>query len=146
MLLSVVIICHIGISFYRYRFTCFTYIRLFGDDYFSFNLAQTYTDTLSSRFDITDANRVLLLWERRTYNNFAYQFAVEHAGKDYFPPADSSYVKISQDTLTSSPTVGHLRGIRFFRDIGWQSQRMYTHATPTALWKLWISVHPGAVH
>jgi len=60
-------------------------IRLFGDDYFSVNLAQTYTDTLSSRFDITDANRFRLLWEKRTYNNFAYQFALEHAGKDYFP-------------------------------------------------------------
>ncbi len=60
-------------------------IRLFGDDYFSVNLAQTYTDTLSNRFDITDANRIRLLWERRSYNKFAYQFAVEHAGKDYFP-------------------------------------------------------------
>jgi len=60
-------------------------IRMFGEDYLSFNLAQTYTDTLSTGFDALEASRIRLLWENRSYNQFAYQFAVERAGKDYFP-------------------------------------------------------------
>ena len=60
-------------------------VRLFGEDYLSFNLAQTYTDTLSTGFDFLEASRIRLLWENRSYTKFAYQFAVEYAGKDYFP-------------------------------------------------------------
>ncbi len=60
-------------------------IRMFGEDYLSFNLAQTYTDSLSSGFDLLAASRLRILWENRSYTKFGYQFAVERAGKDYYP-------------------------------------------------------------
>ena len=59
--------------------------RVYDNDYLSFNLAQTYTDTLSGGFNFVDASRVRLFWERRSYTDFAYKFAYERAGEDYFP-------------------------------------------------------------
>ncbi len=59
--------------------------RIIGEDYLSFNLAQTYSDTASSEFRFSDVSRMRLFWENRSYNNFGYQFGFERAGKDYSP-------------------------------------------------------------
>lgn len=59
--------------------------RLFGDDYLLFNIAQTANNDPNQRHNVLDATRVRLLWERRSYNNFAYNFSIEGAGKDYNP-------------------------------------------------------------
>jgi uncharacterized protein DUF5916/cellulose/xylan binding protein with CBM9 domain len=59
--------------------------RLFGHDYLSFNFAQTYENDTDLKFDFGNSLRARLIWERKTYINFAYKLAVESAGKDYNP-------------------------------------------------------------
>jgi len=66
-------------------------IRLFGHDYLSFNLAQTYDNSVDSKFDFGKALRSRVIWERKTYKDFAYKLALENAGKDYNPVMGFEY-------------------------------------------------------
>lgn len=59
--------------------------RLFGNDYLVLQVAQTYADTLSSGFDYLNAGRMRMVWERRSYTDFSYEFSAERSGKDYNP-------------------------------------------------------------
>ncbi len=59
--------------------------RLFDNDYLAVNIAQTYSDTLSSGYDFINSSRGRLIWERRSYADFAYKFSFESAGKKYNP-------------------------------------------------------------
>jgi Domain of unknown function (DUF5916)/Carbohydrate family 9 binding domain-like len=59
--------------------------RLFGDDYLTFNLARTGTNTTTDKYGFAKNSRVRFLWERRTYTDLGYQVSLEGAGKDYNP-------------------------------------------------------------
>ena len=68
-------------------------LRLFGDDYFSFNAAQSYVDTARASHDFINSSRARILWERRSYANFAYKLSLETSGKDYNPAVGFEFRK-----------------------------------------------------
>jgi hypothetical protein len=60
--------------------------RLFGDDYLSLKLAQTYdkeSDTINGRF--IDPAFAMINWERRSQKGFAYNFTYSYSGETFNP-------------------------------------------------------------
>jgi hypothetical protein len=60
-------------------------IRVVGDEYFSYNLAQTVDKDLNKSMSGFDASRLHLTWERRTFEGFGYQFSYDYGGYNYNP-------------------------------------------------------------
>ncbi len=60
-------------------------LRFFGDDYFTFNVAQTVDQSTGEAYDAAGNSRVRLLWERRAYTGLSYLLSLEGAGKNYNP-------------------------------------------------------------
>lgn len=60
-------------------------IRMFGQDYFTLNWAQTFQDNHSHRFLSLDPSKLRLSWDRRTVKGAAYSFSYSRAGKEYDP-------------------------------------------------------------
>ncbi len=59
--------------------------RLFGDDYLSFDFAQTYETDAANRVLSLDPTRLGLNWERRTQRGLGYSFSFSRIGPDFNP-------------------------------------------------------------
>ena len=60
-------------------------IRVTGDEYFSYNLAQTVDEDLNRSIGGFDASRLHFTWERRTFEGFAYNLNYDYGGANYSP-------------------------------------------------------------
>jgi len=59
--------------------------RVFGDDYLSFNLAQTLETEEENRLFSLDSSKLKLTWERRTLEGLGYNLDFSRAGESYNP-------------------------------------------------------------
>ncbi|HEX9902361.1 MAG TPA: DUF5916 domain-containing protein [Acidobacteriota bacterium] len=59
--------------------------RVFGDDYFKFNWAQTFETGRANRPLSLDPSRFTLNWEKRSQKGFGYNFSLSWCGRDYDP-------------------------------------------------------------
>ncbi len=59
--------------------------RLFGDDYLNVKWAQSYDDRIDSEFSSLDPSFILVNWERRSEEGFAYQLNYTHTGLKFNP-------------------------------------------------------------
>ena len=60
-------------------------VRLFGDDYLSWNWAQTFETGKPNRAFALDSAKVRVDWQRRTLKGLAYDLDFSRAGADYDP-------------------------------------------------------------
>jgi len=61
--------------------------RLFGDDYINVKWAQTYDSKLGNKMNSLDPSFIMLNWERRSEEGFAYQMNYTYAGQKFTPGA-----------------------------------------------------------
>jgi hypothetical protein len=59
--------------------------RLFGDDYLIVKLAQSYEDTLDSKLSSLDPSFIMVNWERRSEEGFAYNVNYTYSGQKFNP-------------------------------------------------------------
>ncbi len=59
--------------------------RVFGDDYLTFNWAQTFENGAANEFLSLDPAKFRFNWERRTLKGIGYSLGVSRAGEDYNP-------------------------------------------------------------
>ncbi len=59
--------------------------NLYENDYLSFSLVQTHTDSVDNDVNFSKASRLRLRWERRSYTGFAYDFSAERVAENYNP-------------------------------------------------------------
>ncbi len=60
-------------------------VKVVGDEYFSYNLAQTVNKQDSTMLSGFDASRVSLSWERRKYEGISYKIDYDYSGAKYTP-------------------------------------------------------------
>ena len=60
-------------------------LRMFGQDYFTLNWAQTFQDGYSNPFLSLDPAKIRFSWERRTVKGLAYNLSYSRAGQEYDP-------------------------------------------------------------
>jgi hypothetical protein len=60
-------------------------LRVVGDEYVTLKWAQTFEEAQRIEFAALDRARVQVLWERRSYSGFNYEFRYARAGLDYEP-------------------------------------------------------------
>jgi hypothetical protein len=60
-------------------------IRVFGDDYMDFKMAQTYETGLNGALASLEPTRLRLNWRRRSQEGLGYNFSLSHSGKDFNP-------------------------------------------------------------
>ncbi len=59
--------------------------RLFGDDYLSYNWAQSFEDEAANKVLSLDPSRFRISWERRKTEGVGYNLSLSRMGKDYNP-------------------------------------------------------------
>ncbi len=59
--------------------------KLFGDDYLNVKWAQTYDSKLDNKLNSLDPSFIMLNWERRSEEGFAYQANYTYAGREFTP-------------------------------------------------------------
>lgn len=59
--------------------------NLFDEDYLSFSLVQSHTDTVNNNIDFAKGSRLSLRWERRSFTGLAYDVSLERSGEEYMP-------------------------------------------------------------
>jgi hypothetical protein len=59
--------------------------RLFGDDYLNVKWAQSYDTEIESKLSSLDPSFILLNWERRSEEGFAYDFNYSYSGQKFSP-------------------------------------------------------------
>jgi len=59
--------------------------RLFGDDYLIVKLAQSYDDQVDSKLSSLDPSFLLVNWERRSEEGFAYNLNYTYSGQNFQP-------------------------------------------------------------
>jgi hypothetical protein len=59
--------------------------RVFGDDYFKLNWAQTFENGRANQLLSLDPSRFTLNWERRSQKGFGYNFSLSWCGQDFNP-------------------------------------------------------------
>jgi hypothetical protein len=60
-------------------------VRVVGDDYLIFTLAQTLDSEYGDTVSVLDASRIRLDWDNRGNAGFGYNFAYSRSGLDYLP-------------------------------------------------------------
>ena len=60
-------------------------IRVYGDDYFSFQWAQTFENEKTNKFASFDPSRIGLSWTRRRYVGFGYDLSFSRSGENFNP-------------------------------------------------------------
>ena len=71
--------------------------KLFGDDYLNVKWSQTYDSKLGNKMNSLDPSFIMLNWERRSEEGFAYQMNYTYAGKEFTPGQDLLCVKVSRE-------------------------------------------------
>ncbi len=61
--------------------------KLFGDDYLNVKWSQTYDSKISNKMNSLDPSFIMLNWERRSEEGFAYQMNYTYAGQKFTPGA-----------------------------------------------------------
>jgi hypothetical protein len=59
--------------------------KLFGDDYLSVRMAQTYDNTIDNKLASTDPSFLLVNWERRSEKGFTYNLLYSFSGEQFNP-------------------------------------------------------------
>lgn len=59
--------------------------RIFGDDYLKIKWAQTYDSKLGNKMNSLDPSFILVDWERRSEEGFAYQLNYTYSGQKFTP-------------------------------------------------------------
>lgn len=59
--------------------------RLFGDDYLNVKWAQSYDTEIDSKFTSLDPSFLMVNWERRSEEGFAYEFDYSYSGQKFNP-------------------------------------------------------------
>jgi len=59
--------------------------RLFGDDYLNVKWSQTYDSKIGNKMNSLDPSFILLNWERRSEEGFAYNLNYTYAGREFNP-------------------------------------------------------------
>jgi len=59
--------------------------RLFGDDYLNIKWSQAYDSKIGSKLNSLDPSFILLNWERRSEEGFAYNLNYTYAGQEFSP-------------------------------------------------------------
>jgi len=59
--------------------------RLFGDDYLNVKWAQTYDSKIGNKMNSLDPSFILVNWERRSEEGFAYNFNYTYSGQEFNP-------------------------------------------------------------
>jgi len=59
--------------------------RLFGDDYLNIKWSQVYDSKIGSKLNSLDPSFILLNWERRSEEGFAYNFNYTYSGREFNP-------------------------------------------------------------
>jgi len=59
--------------------------RLFGDDYLNIKWAQTYDSKLGNKMNSLDPSFILVNWERRSEEGFAYELNYTYSGQEFTP-------------------------------------------------------------
>ncbi len=59
--------------------------RLFGDDYLNVKWAQTYDSKMGNKMTSLDPSFILLNWERRSEEGFAYNINYTYSGEEFSP-------------------------------------------------------------
>jgi hypothetical protein len=61
--------------------------RLFGDDYLNVKWSQTYDSEIGNKMNSLDPSFILLNWERRSEEGFAYNLNYTYSGQEFNPGA-----------------------------------------------------------
>ena len=61
--------------------------RLFGDDYLNVKWSQTYDSKLGNKMNSLDPSFIMVNWERRSEEGFAYKMNYTYAGQEFNPGA-----------------------------------------------------------
>jgi len=77
--------------------------RLFGDDYLNVKWTQSYDDQIDSELSSLEPSFIMVNWERRSEEGFAYELNYTYAGQDFYLVCNDSSGFRDRNLLPGNP-------------------------------------------